>query len=116
MCGKIVISQLPETLRQVTSQRRIIIIPQSKNMDASSAKADADGNFCAKVKPGIHVVQVHMTEEEKAAGLSIVPSEKTVTVTDKPVMDVTFSQFQAKVTGTVICLGKVKVVNKGHIP
>ncbi|OWF46756.1 nodal modulator 1-like [Mizuhopecten yessoensis] len=106
MCGKIVISQLPETLRQVTSQRRIIIIPQSKNMDASSAKADADGNFCAKVKPGIHVVQVHMTEEEKAAGLSIVPSEKTVTVTDKPVMDVTFSQFQAKVTGTVICLEK----------
>lgn len=106
MCGKIVISQLPDTLRQVGGQRRIIIIPQNKNMDSSSTKADADGNFCAKVKPGSHVVQVHLTEEEKAAGLSIVPSEKTVVVTDKPVMDVTFSQFQAKVTGTVICLEK----------
>ncbi|XP_060065049.1 BOS complex subunit NOMO2-like [Ylistrum balloti] len=106
MCGKIVISQLPDSLRQVASHRRIIIIPQNKNMDASSAKADVDGNFCAKVKPGSHVVQVHLTEEEKTAGLSIVPSEKTVTITDKPVMDVIFSQFQAKVTGTVICLEK----------
>ena len=46
-----------------------------------------------------------MTEEEKVAGLMLVPSEKTVTVSNAPVLDVTFSQFRAKVTGTVTCLG-----------
>ena len=46
-----------------------------------------------------------MTDSENKAGLTISPSEHVVTITNKPVLDILFSQFRAKVTGTVNCIG-----------
>ena len=51
------------------------------------------------------IYQVHLTEEETSGGLQIIPTEKSITVPNAPVLDVLFTQFRAKVTGTVACLG-----------
>lgn len=47
-----------------------------------------------------------ITLPETTAGLALVPKEQTVKVTTHPVLDVTFSQFRAAVTGTVKCIGR----------
>lgn len=50
--------------------------------------------------------QVIIPEAETRAGLALKPKMFPVTVTDRPVMDVTFSQFLASVSGKISCLGK----------
>ena len=50
--------------------------------------------------------QVHISDAESKAGLQISPSERVVMVTKRPVLDVVFSQFRAKVSGVIACIGK----------
>ena len=45
-----------------------------------------------------------MSETEIAAGLTLAPSEKLVHVSSRPVLDVSFTQFRATVSGTVKCM------------
>lgn len=54
-----------------------------------------------------YVQQVIIPEAETRAGLALKPKVFPVTVTDRPVMDVSFSQFLASVSGKISCLGKV---------
>lgn len=54
-----------------------------------------------------YTLQVIIPEAETRAGLALKPKVFPVTVTDRPVMDVTFSQFLASVSGKVSCLGKL---------
>lgn len=53
-----------------------------------------------------YFLQVIIPEAETRAGLALKPKMFPVTVTDGPVMDVTFSQFLASVSGKISCLGK----------
>lgn len=54
--------------------------------------------------------KVHISDAESKAGLQISPAEKVVTVTNRPVLDVVFSQFRAKVSGQVTCIGKTQAL------
>lgn len=45
--------------------------------------------------------------QEVSAGLALTPKEQVVTVTNTPVLGITFSQFRATVAGTVKCIGKL---------
>lgn len=47
-----------------------------------------------------------MSDAETKAGLTIAPVEQVVTVTKQPILDITFSQFRAKVSGSVTCMEK----------
>ena len=47
-----------------------------------------------------------MSSAEKQAGLKLAPERKEVIVTDHSINDITFSQFSAKISGIVHCLGK----------
>ncbi|XP_010193030.1 PREDICTED: nodal modulator 3-like, partial [Mesitornis unicolor] len=51
-----------------------------------------------------YTLQVIIPEAETRAGLALKPKMFPVTVTDRPVMDVTFSQFLASVSGKISCL------------
>lgn len=51
-------------------------------------------------------LQVIIPEAETRAGLALKPKMFPVAVTDRPVMDVTFAQFLASVSGKISCLGK----------
>lgn len=53
-----------------------------------------------------YTLQVIIPEAETRAGLALKPKMFPVTVTDRPVMDVTFFQFLASVSGKISCLGK----------
>ena len=48
-----------------------------------------------------------ITLQEVSAGLALTPKEQVVTVTNSPVLGITFSQFRATVSGTVKCIGKL---------
>ena len=50
-------------------------------------------------------LQVILGEAEVKAGLKLAPVEKEVQVVDQPVSGVVFSQFRAKVSGGITCLG-----------
>ncbi|XP_063398265.1 BOS complex subunit NOMO1-like isoform X2 [Mytilus trossulus] len=106
LCGQIVIDKLPEGLRQVPPQRRVIYFPEGKNSDAVSIATDKDGKFCTHAASGKYLIKVHLTEEEVAGGLQIIPSEKSIIIPNAPLLDVMFTQFRAKVTGAVACLEK----------
>nr|KAG5708736.1 hypothetical protein BaRGS_034953 [Batillaria attramentaria] len=105
-CGKVTIDRVPESLGAVTSQRRIIYYPEGKGSEAVSIATDAAGKFCVKVTPGKYVFKVHLSDQEVKAGLHLAPSQRTAAITNKPVLDVNFSQFRAKVSGTITCMEK----------
>lgn len=48
-----------------------------------------------------------ITLQEVSAGLALTPKEQVVTVSNSPVLGITFSQFRATVAGTVKCIGKL---------
>ena len=48
-----------------------------------------------------------LSDHELKAGLKVAPAEKEVTIKDEPISGIVFSQFRAKVSGTVTCLGEI---------
>ncbi|ESO93836.1 hypothetical protein LOTGIDRAFT_104485 [Lottia gigantea] len=106
LCGQVIIDRLPEGLPAQSSQRRIIYHRDGKKSEAVSITPESDGHFCTKVKPGKYIVAIHLSATEIKAGLHLSPQEHTVTITNKPVKDIRFSQFRAKVSGTVNCMEK----------
>lgn len=51
-------------------------------------------------------VQVSLPESEMKAGLALQPQELEVSLVDRPLTDLLFTQFMASVSGKVHCLGK----------
>ncbi|XP_053372624.1 nodal modulator 2-like [Mercenaria mercenaria] len=106
ICGRVTIDKFPDSLSQQITKRKLIIFPEGKGSAAVSKETNEEGKFCTAVKPGKYIVRVHLSDAETKAGLTIAPVEQLVTVASKPVLDVTFSQFRAKVTGTITCMEK----------
>uniref|UniRef100_A0A8C0EAS9 NOMO2 protein n=1 Tax=Bubo bubo TaxID=30461 RepID=A0A8C0EAS9_BUBBB len=87
------------------SRYKVTMMPQDKDKASLiTTETDSHGAFCFKAKPGTYNVQVIIPEAETRAGLALKPKMFPVTVTDTPVMDVTFSQFLASVSGKISCL------------
>ncbi|WAR04700.1 NOMO2-like protein [Mya arenaria] len=80
LCGKVTINKFPEGLSTQTIKRKMIIFPEGKGSAAVSKETGEDGRFCSYVAPGKYVV--------------------------RPILDLVFSQFRAKVTGSVTCIEK----------
>jgi len=106
LCGRVSIEKYPEGFSPQSTKRKVIIFPEGKGSAAVSKEANDDGRFCHPVTPGKYIVRVHITDAEAKAGLTISPPEHTITVTNKPILDIAFSQFRAKVTGIVTCMEK----------
>lgn len=54
-------------------------------------------------------VQVTLPEAEVKAGLALQPQALEVSLVDRPLTDLLFTQFMASVSGKVYCLGKHRV-------
>lgn len=50
-------------------------------------------------------VQVSLPESEVKAGLALQPQSLDVSLVDRPLTDLLFTQFMASVSGKVFCLG-----------
>uniref|UniRef100_A0A663EUP4 Uncharacterized protein n=1 Tax=Aquila chrysaetos chrysaetos TaxID=223781 RepID=A0A663EUP4_AQUCH len=104
VCGRISVTRFPDTVKQI-SKYKVTMMPQDKDKASLfTTETDPHGAFCFKAKSGIYNVQVIIPEVETRAGLALKPKMFPVTVTDRPVMDVTFSQFLASVSGKISCL------------
>ncbi|XP_067042514.1 BOS complex subunit NOMO3-like [Acropora muricata] len=105
LCGKLKVDVFPPGVSQLKG-RKVILQTEGASIAtrSMSTSVDANGDFCFKVGAGTHVIQPVITLPESTAGLALVPKEQTVKVTTHPVLDVTFSQFRAAVTGTVKCI------------
>jgi len=102
VCGRVVIDKVPERL--VLNNQRQIIVSTKEGKKTASLTTDPNGKFCTDLAPGVYNVQVVITEDEDAAGLKLAPSVKEVTVREAAVDGIVFSQFRAKVSGTIACL------------
>ncbi|XP_028914056.1 nodal modulator 3 isoform X2 [Ornithorhynchus anatinus] len=103
VCGHISITRFPDTIKQI-GRYRITMSPQDKDRSLTAVETDTHGAFCFKARAGSYIIQVVVPEAEIRAGLALKPKMFPITVVDRPVMDVIFSQFLASVSGKVSCL------------
>nr|XP_046260823.1 nodal modulator 1 [Scatophagus argus] len=104
VCGQISISRLPEGMKQ---QGRYKVTLTHQEQDKSSSKtvdSDPQGAFCFQAKPGDYSVHVSLPEAEVKAGLALQPQALQVSLVDRPLTDLLFTQFMASVSGKVYCL------------
>ncbi|KAK5899861.1 hypothetical protein CesoFtcFv8_009289 [Champsocephalus esox] len=83
VCGQISVSRLPEGMKQQGRYK---------------------GAFCFQAKPGDYSVHVSLPEAEVKAGLALQPQALEVSLVDRPLTDLLFTQFMASVSGKVYCL------------
>lgn len=67
--------------------------------------------FCIATVVSIACVQVSLPEAEVKAGLALQPQALEVSLVDRPLTDLLFTQFMASVSGKVHCLGKHSAIN-----
>ncbi|MEE6517936.1 hypothetical protein FKM82_028558 [Ascaphus truei] len=104
VCGEITITHFPETIKQI-NKYKITLTPQDKERPSFlTTESDSRGAFCFQARKGSYNIQVTIPEAEAKAGLALKPAIYPVTVIDRAVMDVSFSQFMASVSGKVSCL------------
>lgn len=57
-----------------------------------------------------------LPESEVKAGLALQPQALEVSLVDRPLTDLLFTQFMASVSGKVYCLGKVSDIHASFVP
>uniref|UniRef100_A0A8C5QXB5 Nodal modulator 1 n=1 Tax=Leptobrachium leishanense TaxID=445787 RepID=A0A8C5QXB5_9ANUR len=104
VCGEISVTHFPENIKQF-NKYKITLTPQDRDRTSFlTTESDSRGAFCFQARRGTYNIQVTIPEAEAKAGLALKPSVFPVAVVDKPIMDVSFSQFMASVSGKVSCL------------
>ncbi|XP_019368143.1 PREDICTED: nodal modulator 1, partial [Gavialis gangeticus] len=104
VCGQISVTRFPDAIKQISKYKVTMIAQEKDKASLVTTETDPHGAFCFKAKSGTYNIQVIVPEAEARAGLALKPKTFAVTVADRPVMDVTFSQFLAPVSGKVSCL------------
>ncbi|KAG8432961.1 hypothetical protein GDO86_017286 [Hymenochirus boettgeri] len=104
VCGRITITLFPENVKQI-SKYKLTLNPQDKERNSVlTTESDSQGIFCFQAKKGSYNIQVAIPEQEAKAGIALKPAVLPVTVVDRPIMDVSFSQFMSSVSGKISCL------------
>lgn len=104
VCGRISISRLPEGMKQ-QGRYKVTLTQQGQDRTASrTIDSDPQGGFCFQAKPGDYSVHVSLPEAEVKAGLALQPQMLEVSLVDRPLTDLLFTQFMASVSGKVYCL------------
>ncbi|KAM6972753.1 BOS complex subunit NOMO1 [Aplochiton taeniatus] len=108
VCGQISISRLPGGMKQ-QGRYKVTLIPNGEDKTATrTTDSDPQGAFCFQAKPGDYSVQVSLPESEVKAGLALQPQALEVSLVDRPLSDLVFTQFMASVSGKVYCLASCK--------
>uniref|UniRef100_A0A8C8JIX6 Prealbumin-like fold domain-containing protein n=1 Tax=Oncorhynchus tshawytscha TaxID=74940 RepID=A0A8C8JIX6_ONCTS len=104
VCGQIAITRLPEGLKQ-QGRYKVTLTPRGQDNTATrTTDSDQQGAFCFHAKPGDYSVTVSLPEGEVKAGLALQPAALEVSLVDRPLSDLLFTQFMASVSGRVYCL------------
>ncbi|CAB1344572.1 unnamed protein product [Coregonus sp. 'balchen'] len=104
VCGQIAITHLPEGMKQ-QGRYKVTLTPLGQDNTATrTTDSDQQGAFCFQAKPGDYSVTVSLPEVEVKAGLALQPAALEVSLVDRPLSDLLFTQFMASVSGKVYCL------------
>ncbi|XP_051568464.1 nodal modulator 1-like [Myxocyprinus asiaticus] len=104
VCGHISVTRLPEGVKQLGRYKVILSALKQDQGFFRTIESDSQGAFCFQVKPGEYSVQVTLPEAEVKAGLALQPHSLDISLVDRPITDLLFTQFIASVTGFVSCL------------
>ncbi|KAF3843974.1 hypothetical protein F7725_016022 [Dissostichus mawsoni] len=114
VCGQISVSRLPEGMKQ--QGRYKVTLTQQGQDKASSKTVDSDPQGPSAFRPNPETtvsidiidfsayVAVSLPEAEVRAGLALQPQALEVSLVDRPLTDLLFTQFMASVSGKVYCL------------
>ncbi|XP_065063389.1 BOS complex subunit NOMO1-like [Rhopilema esculentum] len=105
VCGVVEISFLPPGLSQIGQRKVMLLRSGMTNADMVTVTADAQGKFCFQAAPGKYQIEVLISPSEAKAGLKLVPSAIEVDIKNQPVLDLSFKQFLASVSGNLKCIG-----------
>ena len=100
VCGSVRLGAVPKGVK--SPKRREVKVTGGPG-GPSSLQTEEDGRFCWFLAPGSYLLSAQLLAEERSAGVELVPEERAVSVSDAPVSDVNFRQFQAAVRGSVVC-------------
>ncbi|XP_019905336.2 nodal modulator 1 [Esox lucius] len=104
VCGRIAVTRLPEGMKQ-QGRYKVTLTPLGQDRSATrTTDSDQQGAFCLHAKPGDYIVTVSLPEAEVKAGLALQPAALDVSLVDRPLSDLLFTQFMASVSGKVYCL------------
>ncbi|KAM8842505.1 BOS complex subunit NOMO1 [Synchiropus picturatus] len=104
VCGQISISHLPEGMKQ-QGRYKVTLTHQGKDKNSGrTIESDPQGAFCFQTKPGDYTVHVSLPDVDVKAGLALLPETLDISVVDRPLTDLLFTQFMASVSGKVFCL------------
>ena len=110
VCGRIDIAHLPQGVFPL-NQRKVLLQPENaQNTEMKSISADASGKFCFDAIPGKYKMEALVAPSEIKSGFLLVPRSMDITVENKPILDVVFTQFRANVGGKVKCIGSCQDV------
>ncbi|XP_038675302.1 nodal modulator 1 [Scyliorhinus canicula] len=104
VCGHVAVKRFPEGLKQIIKYKLAMVAQSKDKASPIITETDSRGLFCFQARAGTYVIQVMVSENEAKAGLALKPKFQTVTVKNAPIMDLSFTQFMASVTGKVVCL------------
>uniref|UniRef100_A0A8C4ICK8 Nodal modulator 1 n=1 Tax=Dicentrarchus labrax TaxID=13489 RepID=A0A8C4ICK8_DICLA len=104
VCGQISISRLPEGMKQQGRYKVTLTHQDQEKTPSKTIDSDPQGAFCFQTKPGDYSVHVSLPEAEVRAGLALQPQALEVSLVDRPLTDLLFTQFMASVYGKVYCL------------
>ncbi|CAN9509958.1 unnamed protein product [Ophioblennius macclurei] len=104
VCGQISVSRLPEGMKQQGRYKVTLTHQGQEKTSSRTVESDPQGAFCFQAKPGDYSVQVSLPEAEVKAGLALQPQALEVSLVDRPLTDLLFTQFMASVSGKVFCL------------
>uniref|UniRef100_A0A4W4F4M3 Prealbumin-like fold domain-containing protein n=1 Tax=Electrophorus electricus TaxID=8005 RepID=A0A4W4F4M3_ELEEL len=102
VCGQISVPRLPEGLKQL-NRFKVTLSSQGQGV-LRTAESDHQGAFCFQARPGDYRVQVTLPEAEVRAGLALQPTSLHISLVDRPLHNLLFTQFIAAVSGSVSCL------------
>ncbi|XP_062854165.1 BOS complex subunit NOMO1 [Trichomycterus rosablanca] len=104
ICGQIFLARLPEGIKHL-GRYKVTLSSQERSQGVLRAiESDHQGAFCFQAKPGDYSIQVTLPEAEIKAGLALQPQSLDISLVDRPISDLLFTQFIASVSGTVSCL------------
>ncbi|CAN2391607.1 carbohydrate binding, partial [Pristimantis euphronides] len=104
VCGDISITHLPESIKAMSKYKVTLTSQDKERASVLTTDSDSHGAFCFQARRGSYNIQVSIPDAEAKAGLALKPAVFPVTITNEPVLDVSFSQFLASVSGKVSCL------------
>eukprot|EP00775_Hariotina_reticulata_P012385 gene12385-12519_t len=101
VCGKLIFSA---DSKFKIAGRRVSLTSTDEAGITELVSSDPAGNFCFSVPAGSYRIAPYASVDEKSKGLIFNPSHLDAGVVGEPRLDITFSQAQLTVSGTVVCL------------